>query len=287
MNGNEMPRARRYGTTAFFVLAGVFITSMSCTKTDNAEGNDDTSHEPAYLLVQSSRGFEFDGDRLTIHGTSPTTIFFSDRPDRIAGHMPLETAYAWGRTGDDSFVVDPPNATLSILEEGEMANVVVTMSDAVIQGDAISFGVDILEGELPARGGPNTLFIDVIGRPLTPLSAAGVHRRTRRRSMAVGMAVGASAGSASANAAYQDAAYQSDSASQSAAAANDAAASANQAADAATQAAASAQNATGTAGSTGSESVEQELSELKDMLTKGLITQQDYDAKKKQLLGGM
>ena len=281
MYGNKVPRALRYGTTLFLVLACVF-TLMSCTKTDNASGHDDTSHEPAYLLVQSSQGFEFDGDRLTIHGTSPTTIFFSDRPDRIAGHIPLETAYAWGRTGDDSFVVDPPNATLSILEAGEMANVVVTMSDAVIQGNSISFAVDILEGELPARGGPNTLFIDVIGRPLTPLSAAGVHRRTRRRSMAVGMAVGASAGSASANAAYQ-----SDSASQSAAAANDAAASANQAADAATQAAASAQNATGAAGSTGSESVEQELSELKDMLDKGLITQQDYDAKKKQLLDGM
>ena len=276
MYGNKVPRALRYGTTLFLVLACVF-TLMSCTKTDNASGHDDTSHEPAYLLVQSSQGFEFDGDRLTIHGTSPTTIFFSDRPDRIAGHMPLETAYAWGRTGDDSFVVDPPNATLSILEEGEMANVVVTMSDAVIQGNSISFAVDILEGELPARGGPNTLFIDVIGRPLTPLSAAGVHRRTRRRSMAVGMAVGASAGSDSANAA----------ASQSAAAATDAATSANQAADAANQAAASAQNATGAAGSTGSESVEQELTELQEMLNKGLITQQDYDDKKKQLLAGM
>ena len=277
MHGNETPRARRrYGTTVFVVLAGV-VTLMSCTKTDNAAGHDDTSHQPAYLLVQSSQGFSYDGDRLTVHGTSPTTIFFSDRPDRIAGHMPLDTAYAWGRTGDDSFVVDPPNATLSILEAGEMANVVVTMSDAVIQGNSISFAVDILEGELPARGGPNTLFIDVIGRPLTPLSAAGVHRRTRRRSMAVGMAVGASAGSDSANAA----------ASQSAAAATDAATSANQAADAANQAAASAQNAAGATGSTGSESVEQELTELQDMLNKGLITQQDYDDKKKQLLAGM
>ena len=286
MHGNEAPRALRYGATVFLVLGGVF-TFMGCAKTDNAAGNDDTSHQPAYLLVQSSQGFDYDGDRLTVHGTNPTTIFFSDRPDRIAGHMPLETAYSWGRTGDDSFVVDPPNATLSILEEGEMANVVVTMSDAVIQGNSISFAVNILEGELPARGGPNTLFIDVIGRPLTPMSAAGVHRRTRRRSMAVGMAVGASAGSASANAAYQDAAYQSDAASQSAAAATDAAASANQAADAATQAASSAQNAAGAAGSTGSGSVEQQLSELQDMLNKGLITQQDYDHKKKQLLAGM
>ena len=114
-----------------------------------------------------------------------------------AGHLPLQTAFAWGRSGDDNFVDDPPNATLSILEEGEMANVVLTLSDAVIEGDTISFDVDILEGELPERGGANSLFIDVLGRPLTPLSVAGVHRRTRRRSLAVGVAVGAAAAGSS------------------------------------------------------------------------------------------
>jgi len=94
------------------------------------------------------------------------------------------------------------------------------------------------------------LFIDIIGRPLTPLSVAGMHRRTRRRSLAVGMAVGASVGAAST-----------------------AQASANQAADAASSA--------------NAPSVEQQLSDLKDMLDKGLITQQDYDNKKKQLLSEM
>jgi hypothetical protein len=136
----------------------------------------------------------------------------------------------------------------------------VTLSDAVIAGDTISFAVEILEGTLPARGGPNTLFVDVIGMPLTPLSVAGVRRRTRRRSLAVGMVVGASVGHASAQ----------QSADQAAAAADRAASSAQDAADAAA-----------------SPSVEQQLTEMKDMLDKGLITQQDYDAKKKQLFGKM
>jgi hypothetical protein len=240
------------------------------------------THEPAFLLVQSSDGFEYDGERMTLLGTSPTTIFFSDRPDRIAGHMPLEKAYEWGRSGDDSFLADPPNATLSILEAGEIGNVVVTMSDAIIDGDTVSFAVNVLEGDLPARGGPNTLFIDVIGRPLTPLSVAGMHRRTRRRSLAVGMAVGASVGAASSHAAAQSA-----SAYQSSQAAGDAADSADQAADAANRAADSAQDAADAANSGNAPSAEQQLSELKDMLDKGLITQQDYDAKKKQLLGDL
>ena len=267
MTKNRNIRALGMSVLALAVLLGV-VASGGCSKTENS------THEPAFLLVQSSDGFEYDGSRLTVLGTSPTTIFFSDRPDRIAGHLPLEKAYEWGRSGDDSFLVDPPNATLSILEHGEMGNVVVTMSNAIINGDSISFDVNVLEGDLPASGGPNTLFIDVIGRPLTPLSVAGVRRRTRRRSLAVGVMVGASMGAASS----RQAAGQSASASQ---AASDAANSADQAADAANQAAADA------AGSANSPSIEQQLSDLKDMLDKGLITQQDYDAKKKELLGEM
>jgi hypothetical protein len=34
---------------------------------------------------------------------------------------------------------------------------------------------------MPATGGPVALFIDVIGMPLTPLSYAGVARRTAYR----------------------------------------------------------------------------------------------------------
>jgi len=248
------------------LLAGALGTS-------GCGGQEGDSGEPAFLLVQSSRGFHYDGDRLIVTGTSPSTIFFSDRPERIAGHLPPETAYAWGRSGDDNFVDDPPNATLSILEGGEMANVVLTLSDAVIDGDTISFDVEILEGMLPAGGGPNTLFIDVLGRPLTPLSVAGVRRRTRRRSLAVGMAVGAAS-----------AASSSHSNAQTTAAATSAAASADQAADAAERAADAAGDAADASASTGASSIEEDLADLKNLLDKGLITQQDYDAKKKELL---
>jgi len=41
--------------------------------------------------------------------------------------------------------------------------------------------VDILDGEMPASGSASSLFIDMIYHPATPVSVAGVHRRTRRR----------------------------------------------------------------------------------------------------------
>jgi hypothetical protein len=59
--------------------------------------------------------------------------------------------------------------------------VVVVLSDPALDWDDMSYRVEILDGDMPASGGPSSLFIDVIGRPLTPMSVAGVRRRGRRR----------------------------------------------------------------------------------------------------------
>jgi hypothetical protein len=40
-----------------------------------------------------------------------------------------------------------------------------------------------LEGKLPPEGGLASLFIDIIGMPLTPLSYAGARRRMWRRAV--------------------------------------------------------------------------------------------------------
>jgi len=60
--------------------------------------------------------------------------------------------------------------------------------------------------------------------------------------------------------------------------------SANQAAAAADRAADAAEDAADTASSTGSSSVEQDLAKLKDLYDKGLITQDEYESKKKDVL---
>ena len=120
---------------------------------------------------------------LTLHGVGPTTLFFSDRPDRITGHGTTEEMVtAWSR-GDESFADDPPNATLSILGGDEIQDVVVVISEPVLLGSKLTSTVRILDGTLPAHGGASSLFIDTVGRPLTPVSVAGVARRSRRRAI--------------------------------------------------------------------------------------------------------
>jgi hypothetical protein len=57
----------------------------------------------------------------------------------------------------------------------------------VVQGELsldeyeIKVALDILDGEMPEKGGPSALLIDVVDHSLTPVSVAGAHHRGRQR----------------------------------------------------------------------------------------------------------
>jgi hypothetical protein len=136
-----------------------------------------------YLFVQNAHAMTSSGDTITLHGVAPVTLYFSDRPDRIVGHGTTEEMVKTWSEGDDSFAKSPPNATLSFLGDGEFEDVVVVLRDPRLVGSELTYTVEVLDGELPASAGLSSLFIDVIGRPLTPLSVAGVARRTTRRTI--------------------------------------------------------------------------------------------------------
>jgi hypothetical protein len=70
-----------------------------------------------------------------------------------------------------------------------------------LEGDKLSFSVQTLEGDLSGGDGPAAVFIDIIGRPFTPLSFAGVARRSAVRGAMYAGAVGAAAYGAAAYAA--------------------------------------------------------------------------------------
>jgi hypothetical protein len=88
----------------------------------------------------------------------------------------------WGK-GDNSFETDPPNAVLSFLEPGGEVpdDVVVVIQDPRLEGDRLSYEIEVLDGAVPVTAGPVTLFVDPFGRPLSPVSVCGVRRRERRR----------------------------------------------------------------------------------------------------------
>jgi len=135
------------------------------------------------MFVQTAQGIDSDGKALILRGITPSTLYFSDRPERVVGHMTTADFVDLWAIGDNSFEADPPNAVLAFLEPGADApdDAVVVIKEPQLSNGDLSYSIDVLEGTVPAHGGPVTLFIDPFGRPLSPVSVCGVRRRGRRR----------------------------------------------------------------------------------------------------------
>lgn len=135
------------------------------------------------MFVQTARSMSSDGTTLRLNEITPSTLYFSDRPKRVVGHMStVDFVELWGE-GDNSFEEDPPNAVLAFLEPGDQApeDAVVVIKQPRLENGDLSYSIETLEGTVPPQTGPVTLFIDPFGRPLSPVSVCGVRRRERRR----------------------------------------------------------------------------------------------------------
>lgn len=163
-------------------IAPLVSALPSIANSSQAEKQDEEEHEVEYLFVQSAQGVTLENGVLTLKSVAHMTVYFSDRPERISGHTPTEAFVSeWG-VGEDNFQSNPPNAALSILTNNkEPEEIVLTIRNPRIEKGDLIYDVDVLEGNTTASGGGSSLFIDVIGRPLTPVSLAGRRRRTRRR----------------------------------------------------------------------------------------------------------
>ncbi len=125
------------------------------------------------LFVQNAKNVSFSEGKLVLRGVNSVTVCFTDRPARMAGHMQTSKFVPLWSQGKD--------ATLSVFSGDNVSDLVVELSNPKLSGNDLTYDTRILEGTLPAEGGPCALFIDVIGMPATPMSYAGVARRAYRR----------------------------------------------------------------------------------------------------------
>lgn len=168
--------SRRQVITSGAAIGAAFLTTRAADA--------DTDAKADFLFVQTadSMSYAADHNRLTLHDISSLTLFFSDRPERIAGNMKTAAFVPFWSEGAHSFQSDPPNADISILENGELRQVVAVLENPEVSGGDLHYTVKkIIEGEMPVLGSDVSVFIDVIGMPLTPVSLAGVRRRAYRR----------------------------------------------------------------------------------------------------------
>ena len=139
-------------------------TALAAARPARAEAS-----KPMLMFVQLSEGVKVDDAARTIRliNATPHTLYFADRPERIAGHIRM-AAYLeeWtSKAGKDNFASDPPNAALSVYEAGQTNNTlaIVEITDPRVDGRDLVYGYKLISGIPPASGGETALFIDWIG----------------------------------------------------------------------------------------------------------------------------
>ncbi len=147
-----------------FLLVAVMLSMAAWAATATA-----ASEAPRLMFVQSADDIKVDDAKSTLRlvKVSQQTLYFSDRPQRIVGHIKMaDYLQEWtAKAGKDNFGADSPNATLSVFEPGKPENtiVVVTLTHPVVDGADLIYSYKVLNGTMPAKGGATALFIDWIG----------------------------------------------------------------------------------------------------------------------------
>ena len=60
------------------------------------------------LFVQTAASMTSNPGTITLHGVSPSTLYFADRPQREVGHMLSSLFVGNWAAGDNSFAENPP-----------------------------------------------------------------------------------------------------------------------------------------------------------------------------------
>ena len=166
MKISDFSKHRNYFRSAF-LLAAVMLSMVACATTSTTSST--SSEKPMLMFVQVSEELKVDPAAKTIRlvKVSQQTLYFSDRPVRIAGHIKMaDYLEEWtAKAGKDNFGADPPNATLSVYEPGQPDNTlaVVEIMNPKIDGSDLIYSYKLIDGRLPAAGSATSLFIDWIG----------------------------------------------------------------------------------------------------------------------------
>ena len=148
-----------------YALLGAIAILAGCAGAP-PPGADAGGSQAQLMFVHSAEDLRVDAARSTLRlvKVNPQTVYFSDRPKRIAGHLGTADYLQTWKEGRDNFGADPPNATLSTYEPGraEPTLVVVTLMKPVMDGADLVYTYRIIEGTMPA-GGATSLFIDWYG----------------------------------------------------------------------------------------------------------------------------
>ena len=219
--------------------------------------------------MQNSTGIEYNKAKGTLRmkNIGRSTLFFTDRPVRMAGHYHTRDEFLklWSE-GPDSFARNPPNATLSMLEVGQadLQNAVINLKNPRMQGKDLIYDITIIEGTVPQAAGDAVLFIDILG----------FWRRNIRRVAVIGTAAAVTTAAVATSSAEASAAASQAAAAKAAAAKPPPPPTVNV-------------QVTTPPPKPAAPAATQKLEQLKSLLNEGLITQAQYQKASQQVLNEM
>ncbi|MEM6462122.1 MAG: hypothetical protein AAF724_09420 [Pseudomonadota bacterium] len=118
--------------------------------------------QKSYLFVQQAGSLTYADGKLTLADLSPSTLFFTDRPERKAGNISNEGfAALWSDESGNGFKSDPPNAAIAIVGDTSADPVVVELISADLNGKDLTFSVRAVSGELPSDAQDIAMFVDL------------------------------------------------------------------------------------------------------------------------------
>ncbi len=156
-------------TTALLTITGLGFPVISSAQSKPTKQETASDQKVQLMFVQTSEDFKVNSKDKTLRlvNVNPQTLYFSDRPKRVAGNLTMPAYFdEWtAKAGPDNFKNDPPNATLSVYEGSNKENTlaVIEISNPVMEGKDLIYKYKVIEGEMPKSGGATALFIDWIG----------------------------------------------------------------------------------------------------------------------------
>ncbi len=150
-------------------LAAVAQTTSTPAPTAKTIGQPQSPRVVPTMIVLNAKGAKLQGGKLVLEGIAPNAIIFADRPVRSAGHaLTSHLLEEWSINAPDSFAKTAPNATVSVLMKAKSAVVdaVVVLKSPKLEGERLTFDIDVLEGDLVGGDGAASVFIDIINLPL-------------------------------------------------------------------------------------------------------------------------
>jgi hypothetical protein len=156
-------------TTALLTITGLGFPLISSAQSKPTKQETASDQKVQLMFVQTSEDLKVNlkDKTLRLVNVNPQTLYFSDRPKRVAGNLTMPAYFdEWtAKAGPDNFKNDPPNATLSVYEGSNKENTlaVIEISNPVMEGKDLIYKYKAIEGEMPKSGGATALFIDWIG----------------------------------------------------------------------------------------------------------------------------